>query len=432
MTTADRISASRAEEQDIRISAPNGSVAYVVGNLVALLCGLFVAYVALLYGHHITSNTIKTGDFIAFYSGSNLVVEGHGAHLYDFVWLSHFQTSLLHPLLVRTPILLPYLYPPYTALLLAPVGALPYAGGYALWLLVNCFLLVTALGALERYAGVTERRAMVARMAAICSLPVILALLNGQASIAILAALTVCFFATRSGRDGLAGAALAFALIKPQYILPLLLVFLVLSRWRLLAAFGLTSLVLLVTPILILGSSVTGGYVHTLMAATTWTTQYGFNLERNDSLLGFVQLLLPAPTSAYVLVLLCLAAVSALIWCARRSLDIDRPFGLAVVVGLLISPHVLAHDLVLLLIPLAVALHYRRPASRRFGSLLVLGYLSVFVGYWLVYAVPLQLCVPAMTALGLTLAWPSVRRAPLRDTSHVVPRSTPRAAEAAQ
>jgi hypothetical protein len=405
---------------------------YFVGNSVALIAGLMAAYFALLHGHSITTSTIKTGDFMAFYSGSQLLVSGHGSHLYDFAALGRLQTSLLLPLVAPHGILLPYLYPAYQAVALAPLGALPYTAAYAVWMLVNCFALVLVMFTLERYGGVAGRSAGLFRLAALCSIPVLLTLFNGQTSIVITALLSACLLAARSRRDLLAGAALACAMVKLPYVLPVLLVFVILRRWRLLGAFVVSACCLMLIPLPFFGLSIDQQYVRTLLDATKWTSQFGYSPVRNNSLEGFTQLLLPSALSGLVRIVLCLVAIVVLVASTRRSADLDLPFGLAILVALLVSPHVLAHDLTLLLIPIAVALRYRRGGRAHLNAILIFTYLSLMIGYWLVYAIPLQLSVVAMCALSVWLVATNSKGAPPIRVQSATPAAERRLLEATQ
>lgn len=389
---------------------------YLLGNSVALLFGLSVAYVALLHDRAITADTIKTGDFIAYYAGAHLVVTGHASHLYDFGALSRLQTSLLHPLVVREAILLPYLYPSFLAVLMAPLAALPYTFAYVLWLTVNCIAMVGAMFVLEKYSGLTGRSAMVARLASIASLPVLLSLFNGQTSIVLLALFTLCFMAARSNHDLLAGAALALATIKVQYVFPFLLIFLIMRRWRLLAAFAVSGLALLTLPMTFLGTSLNGGYLNSLLKATSWQSQYGYAPARNDSLSGFLQLLLTSGPSNLIRLTFSLILVTALCWAAWRSNSLDGPFGLAVTLALLISPHVLTHDLALLLIPAAILLRSRGSNAWAVPALLTLGYFGVAIGYFLVYTTHLQIATLVLIAFTLCSIQAMNRQLPEADT----------------
>ncbi|MBV9282118.1 MAG: DUF2029 domain-containing protein [Chloroflexi bacterium] len=387
---------------------------YVAGNGLALLTGLIAAYLALMGGGHISSLTIRTGDFIQYYSISQLILGGHGGAIYDFLRLSHVEARLVYPLTLQNGVL-PYLYPPYFALIVAPLAKLPYSAAYLIWLLVNCAVLLATLFALERCGLLGRRAATAARLASICSLPVVMTLALGQVSILICALLTLSYCASRNGREELAGVALALALIKPPYVLPVLVVLVAQRRWRSPAAFALTCVVLLAAPIPLLGASIDTIYAHLLAAVTGWQGQATgvayhhvmiaeatYDPHLNNSFAGLSQLLLSGAGSKVVFYGLSAAALAALAWCAWRSAGIDLPFALSVVVATLNKPHVLTHDLTLLLIPVWVALRYRSSGPSRLGWLLAACYAAVTVSDPLSHATPLQVSVLAIVALG---AW---------------------------
>lgn len=376
------------------------------------LCGALLLSLLLSFASMVTSGEagMKRSDFVAYYSASHLVVAGHGARLYDFRALGVYETHLVRPLQVRNGVL-PYVYPPYFAVTIAPLGALPYTIAYLIWLLVNSALLAVTVAALQRYARLEGRAAVLLWVATLSFLPVSVALLQGQTSIVLLALLTGTVLAASSRRDAPAGAVLAFALIKPPIVLPFLFVFLLRRRWRTLVAFAVSASALALLPAVALGPSTTSGYARTLLLANGWKNQFGYEPALNHSFSGLAQLLLPSPASGLAGGLLCFIALGLLILSALRPVDIVLPLGLAAVVALLISPHVLIHDLSLLLVPVGVALRYRRSGPDLLQLLLGLGYLAVTLGLMLVAFLPLQLSVLAMSALGLWLVLAPAPRA---------------------
>jgi hypothetical protein len=382
-----------------RNATHRSTLQYALGNGGALLCGLLVAYLMLLH----SGLSLKQFDFLYYYSGSRMVLEGLGSHIYDLPIISRLEASLAFPLLVRDGGL-PYIYPPYLAVALAPVAALPYDIAYLAWLAVNSLLLALTMSTLERYALLTGRPALAVRLAAFASLPVLVALFHGQTSILLAALLTASFFAARAGREMLAGSALAFTMVKPQYTLPFVLLFLLRRRWKALAAFALTALALFTLPMLFLGLSIDGAYLDTMRAtAVSGAHIAGFDASSNRSFAGAMQLLLPAPASTLATLTLDLIALLVLARSALRSQDIDLPFGLALLVALLISPHTLVHDLTLLLLPVAVALRYRLAGPHYLPWLLGLIYLAILIGFFISFVYPFQLSVPALLALGFWL-----------------------------
>lgn len=378
---------------------------YVVGNGGALLLGLFFAFMALrssgAVGAAVTS--LKISDFMSYYSALHLIMTGHGGSIYDFHALERVQAPLMHPLKMPAGFMPYYLYPPYFALAVSPLALLSFGAAYLVWAALTCILLAAALFILEGYAGLGRRGALLLRLAAVCFLPVFVTLLQGQVSILLLLLLVLVFHAARQERDVLAGAALACAVLKPPYVLPFLLVFLLQRRWRLLASFSLCALCLAAAPVAILGPSINQAYIHTLRESTAWIMHsrfIGYSPQGNQSIAGFTQLLLPSSVSTLATAALTLVALLVLAWSALRSYSGDLTLGLTVIVALLINPHVFIYDLTLLIIPAAVMLPFRRTGPRYVTALLVAAYVLVVVGYRLAFSYPIHLSVIAMVALG--------------------------------
>jgi hypothetical protein len=388
------------------------AIRYVLGNATALLIGLVSAYIALSRG---TDVSIRIHDFMEYFSASHLVVQGHGGDLYNLPLLGNVQSSLAYPLWPGRSVL-PFLYPPYVAVALAPLAALPYTLAFLLWLALNCILFFTVTYALERYAGLTGRRALLLRLGSVCSLPVFMALGLGQISVLLLALFTLVFFAVRAGRDGTAGVALAVALVKPAYVVPFLVVLLVKHRWRALAAFGASTVLLALVALPFCGVSINFTYLRTLITVSSWQGHSGgvvvrdvlvapatYAAQWNHSFAGFVQLLLHSAAALAASIGFTLIALLLLARITHTHAEVDIPLGMAAVLALLISPHTLAYDLTILLLPVGVALRYRQGTSAGLNALLIATYVLIFIGYRLAFVVPLQLSVLVMLALAVWL-----------------------------
>jgi len=378
----------------------------------ALLLGLLGSYVMLLRSG---DAGVKQTDFIAYYGAAHLLAHGHGGQIYDFHAIGRFESALVHPLKVRDDVL-PYVYPPYFAIVLAPLGALPYAAAYALWLLLNCLVLGCSIAGLQRYTGLRGRGAALLWLAGLSFLPIFVGLVQGQTSILLLGLFAAAVLALRESWDELAGVAVAFALIKPPYALPFLVVLLAQRRWRALLTFTAAALCLASLSALVLGPDSLLAYARTMLRATSFHGQFGYTPQLNHSFAGLTQLLLPAPVAGGATLLLDAGSLLALGWCALRVQSRDLPLGLAGVVALLVSPHVLIHDLTLLLIPVVVSLRYRLDGQQALTVLLVGGYGLALLGLRLVSVVPLQLSVLAMIGLGCWLLLAALRH---KDEAHL-------------
>jgi hypothetical protein len=378
-----------------------------IGVALALLIGLVVSYVTLL---HSGGAGPKKTDFIPYFSAAHLVDAGRGGAMYSFHQLGQYESELVHPLRVKDGVM-PYLYPPYFALILAPLAALPYTAAFLWWVLLNVAILAGSLVALQRYAGLRGGAAVLFWAASLSFLPVLVGLAQGQTSIVLLGLFTGVFLALRAGRDVVAGAVLACALIKPTYVLPVLAVLVLARRRRAVAAFAVTAVALLAIPMVALGTSIISGYGNTLLQAAGWRKQIGgFEARWNHSFSGLTQLLLPGKLATVVAASLCLVAGVVFLAVAWRASGTEGPFALAVVIGLLLSPHVLVHDLTLLLIPAAVALRLRPSWDRALPWILGLGYGAVLIGLALVTVIPIQWSVLAMMCLGAWFAFQMKRQ----------------------
>lgn len=347
--------------------------------------------------------TTKGTDYFYYYCVSHLVAIGHGHDIYSLAVLGHVERALASP--VRVPHgVIPNVYPPFFALALTPLAALPYALGYCVWLVINCLCLAWSLWKLEGLLQLTGRRRVATRAAALLFLPVIVALLNGQVSIILLAAFTGCWLSLRSGHDGRAGILLALTLIKPQFALPFLLVLLIGQRWRALMSFLAGALAIALVPIPVLGPASLTQYVHALQQATTWGANVGgFQPSVNRSFAGFTSLLMPHGPATVLALLLDAAALCALAWVAVRNADIDLPFALGIVVALLASQHVLIHDLSLLILAGAIAWSLRDRGPYRVAWWMAAVYLTVYAGFFLARPTHVQIPTLALCAMGVWL-----------------------------
>jgi len=366
----------------------------------AVLFALCVSYIMLLQSGAVR---IQQSDLLVYYSASHLVLAGHGSAIYSFPTLKAVEASLLHSLLlVRSEAV--FLYPPFVALALTPLAAVGYSAAYLLWFILNCLLLVGVLVALNRYVQLRRSGSILLVVAGASFFPVFATLAQGQVSVLLLAVLTASFLALRSQREGWAGALLALALIKPPYVLPFLLLLLVQGRWRALASFCATAAALAVLPMAVLGPSINQNYLHLLRQAAGWhTTTGGFSPQANQNLAGFFQLLFAAPVATILQWAFSAAALAAVAVIAHRRRPVDLPFAGATVAALLVNPHVLVHDLSLLLIPAAIAIRHARAQGLTLWLLLTAGYVVALAGIPLSNWIPVQLSVLVMVALLLWL-----------------------------
>jgi hypothetical protein len=374
--------------------------------LLAFGVGLLGSYILI-----VLSGTIppQKTDFITYFSAARLVLLGHGGSLYDLSALSGVERHVVSPYHLTYGVL-PYVYPPYFAVATAPLGVAGLVPAYAVWAAVNVVLLSLALVVIQRRAYLSMNMTLALWLGAWTFIPTFIGLLHGQVSFLLLALMGGALLSLEARRDVLAGALLGVAMLKPTYVLPCLIVLLVRGRLRALASFIGTTVLLAVAPMPLFGARTDFDYLDMLRQATSWTTQYGYGPENTASLAGPLRDLLPASVAFAVLIAVTLAALAGLAVLSRRSPTLALPYALAIVIGLLVSPHVLVHDLVLLLIPAGIALQTHARGPSWLPACLLGLYGMAVAGLVLANLVHVQLIILAMAALAAWLALSSTRR----------------------
>jgi hypothetical protein len=313
-----------------------GSVA-----LMAVALGFFIY--PLIEG----GNDVINSDWPAFATGGRLIVEDPG-HLYDFDAQRRVQLEVTHGrTLVTLGIngILPFLAPAWVAVFAVPFALLGTELGGRLWILAG----LTSL-ALGLYFAVRPRppstfptRAM-SVLPAFASVPTALLLLNAQLDGFV--ALGIGGAVALWARPFLAGLCLGLTLGKPQLVLPLAAALLVTRRWRVLAGWTVAGLVLLVV-----SSAFNPRWVFEWLSAVG-STVTGASREVDLPHLGTA---LPAPYQGWAVVILSLAAlVGVLALAHRRRSDFRASAAVVVAGGILVAPHALPTDLVLVAVALAI------------------------------------------------------------------------------
>ena len=325
-----------------------------------------------------------------------------------------------------------FTYPPYVALVIAPLAVLPLPVATTLWLLIGQASLLAACRLLTWFPGTTPGPSNPAArhfrwlvLLAILWPPALANLLFGQFAVLVLFLLVAVRSLLLQGRPLLAGVCLAAAIVKPQLVvlaLPLLLIA-AWGRpgWRRLWLGCLASVALLLA----------AGFA----IAPDWVASWGqeaatyARVAAPVSTVGLVLRLTPATDWAWLVTLLLQAGViAAVTWLALRLIR-QRSDGTLPQVAGLVAPVIIATSLaipplyewnsVLLLVPLAEALFVIRQRL----ALTQRPFWPVVVGLLLLSAVtaPLALAYPNQSRvvwpLLVTAAWLGTRRlAPRRGS----------------
>jgi hypothetical protein len=377
----------------------------VVISIAVFLLIIQVAVVALNVTRALNTQT----DFLNSYAAGQLIRSGHGRALYAKGGEQIFPNKLASTQVA----LAPFDRLAYEALLYVPLSLFSYRTAYWIFMALNLAVIPLCIRMLQPYLPrLGQLWHWLPTAVFLCFLPVGLSLIAGHNSILLLALMLASAVSFYQERDFRAGVFLGLTLFRPEFSIPIALLFLVWRRWRAVTGFLATSAVCSA-----ISAAVTGlaGFESYLQNVLRWNTQ----------LVTFATSPKGAARSAVMPNLWCLAdmlghqflssnllhaltavlALSLLIWTATRPPN----FALALLVVFLISVHGSIFDTVLLLLPIAMVMDSRIGAVSG-NQLLARNIVAVlFVAPALFFLFGWNYCVLALLVLALLI--------PLRSTS---------------
>ncbi len=279
-----------------------------------------------------------------FYTMGSVALEGEWARQYDWPALHEQQTRLVpgsEPYHYRPA------YPPLVAAVYAPFAVLPFRTAYAAWAIAAAVWYALLIGIAAAETTVLTRR--VAVPAALLFPPFIALVLTGQSTLLPLTGFVLGCRALQQGRATRAGLAFALVALKPQFGLALAAVLLLTRAWPVLRGVAAGGAVLALVTLLVCGPEA---------MAAWWSTSIGLAgqpslVEPSDARhTHALRMTLEAVLPGGVAVALWIAVAAATVLLAAHRWRASPSASLRVAALLLgtviVSPHVLAYDAVLL------------------------------------------------------------------------------------
>jgi hypothetical protein len=322
-------------------------------------------------------------DFSASYVAALLVREGHGGQIYDQSTEAARHAAILLP---GYRVNLPFITPPTTALLAIPLTLLDPGTAYRLFSLLQVLLLVAAIGVAARAgpwpAGSRGPR-LVAAGAGLAGTATLPLLLLGQWDGVCALGLALAYSAWRRDRPFTAGLwlALGFGIAKPHLAIGLLAFAIGRRDRRALLGIVTGAAALIAISVATVGPAATLGFLgassfalgHTPAASTLGLLGLAASWLGSGSVAGGI---------AIAGGVLGVAACGLLGWRSRGHPDrLEATLAGATALSLLVAPHLLAHDLVVLapafvwVAARAARLDQPRPWPGRAGTYVVVGWL---------------------------------------------------------
>jgi hypothetical protein len=323
------------------------------------------------------AGNIKFQDFLPLYTSGQLITHGRANELYDQQVMANSLLAVVGQSRVR----LLNLYGPQVASVFAPLARFSFPVAARIWVVSSLLAFFACVYFVWKSCSALRSHFGIAALCAIAFPPLFHFFVRGQLSVPVLGCFTAAFLAFRAERNWLAGVALGFLIFKPQFLVAIPIVLLLVHAWK--ALFGLVvgaGLQWALTS-LYFGPAVMHAYFDTLWHISRVIGGIELSLApiQMHSLRSFWTLLIPRPEislALYILSSIAVILIAAEVW--KSSAALALRFTALTIAAVLVNPHLFVYDLLvlapaLLLLVDWILTHQRHPAT---GALSLLTYLS--------------------------------------------------------
>ena len=300
-------------------------------------------------------------DFTSFYGAGKILRDGHGADLYDLGTQHKAQDEFSSNADIRKGPL-PYIHPPYEALLFVPLTFLPYTAAFTLWEGLNLLFLCVVCWLLRKDI-ISFRSFSAWQLLVLCLafFPVLANFQQGQDAFLLLLFVVLAFRNLEHEEDFAAGCWLGMGLFKYHIVLPLALILAIWRGRRFLLGFTTLALGAGVASFAIVGWGGAARYPAFVWQTVSQPSFGGLPFRRMPDLLGLlggwsVTERIGWPLQVTVLVAsIALVTITVRLHPASSNREIFRQcFSCAVMAAVLMGYCTNTYDLCLLILPIAL------------------------------------------------------------------------------
>jgi hypothetical protein len=297
------------------------------------------------------------GDFASFYTAAQIVRRGQSPRLYDPVLQWEIQQQFATTVKIRLGPL-PYIRPPFEALLFLPFAYLTYTTACIVWMALKIVLLLTLPLLLpwpDDANGATSNNAVVI-LVSLAFFPVAFDLIQGQDSVLLLLILVLGLRLLLRNADLACGAVLALGMFKFHLVIPLIAILVLRKKFRVALGFVAISFILFTISLAMVHWSGVLAYPRYLLELNP-----GLGMvkpQRMPNVRGFMTVFLGhdplSPPAKWFLagVVVFGVLIGRKYWRGADRRSLTMAFSFAIVVTLLTSYYANIYDLTLLLLPL--------------------------------------------------------------------------------
>jgi len=371
-------------------------------------------------------------DFRQLYSAGYLVRSGRSHLLYDPITQHQIQDEKVS----KADIALPFNHLAYEALLFAPFSILNYKNAYFAFLGFNIVLLIVTFQLLHsQMRHLAQIYASLPAASFLAFLPIAAALMQGQDSIILLTLFVASLICVGKRADLQAGMLVGLGLFKFQLTLPIGLLFLVWRRWRFCAGLAISGTVAFVLSLWLTGVAQTLVYLHSLISMSaglvseTDQFKYGISPTAMPNLRGVIFGLAHtslSPLWLQVLVVTASCAILSFVAICGERFSVVHQINLAILASVLVSYHLLIHDLSVLLIPVVLTIDRfttAGSASRGSEGALLSAAVALFISPLLISFSPSHfylVSLPILVLLTLMLTDPGAEVGSAEHSVHAI------------
>ena len=184
------------------------------------------------------------GDYSCFYVAGKILSDHPPSKLYDF----RLHSELLHSLLPNISLAehLPYINPPFFALIFKPLSRLPFMVSYFIWILVSVIMYISGFTMFwKTLDSMPPKTFKVALLLALSFEPFLIeAVLGGNSSAVGFFACALFLYFGHLKKDLISGFSLGILLYKPTFLIIILPMLLIARRAKILIGFTLCSIII--------------------------------------------------------------------------------------------------------------------------------------------------------------------------------------------
>lgn len=299
----------------------------------------------------------RSHDFLGLYCGAYMTSHGRLADLYD----PAAQFAVEQTLVPSNKELVPFIRPPYYALLLAPLGWIPYRAAFVCWVLLQMAVFAACLFWAWRRFGTP------AVVFGCMSMPAAMGTAHGQDCVLFLAVLIASYALAEKGRDWAAGIVLGLLLVK-FHLTPLWPFALILHRrWKILAGFLADGIAVAAISFATIGVNGVRSYAALLQNRDLqWLSpspEFMISFQGITANFGLTSWFASAALVTTIAALFLVAVWHAPLW---------RLYTACTAASLLLVPHVYGYDAAMLLLGLWLAVFHSARRPTRFAALWLL------------------------------------------------------------